>query len=175
MTELSIHTSQPLNSLIFNNNLCLLIYRTGKISPEGSEFQPGLTESWTLDRLMMDYFSRTFSGHFCRNGRQKFLAYQIRFSMIFTNADKSYLAYPYPTCGIDKQVAQRAMIAHLSPMCQGQISFQKTYKWAMETNGNSYKLLCLTWLPATLMMIRSKMNELAWRHHFPIISLWEIF
>ena len=20
-----------------------------------------------------------------------------------------------------------------------------------------------------------KMNELAWRHHFPIISLWEIF
>ena len=28
---------------------------------------------------------------------------------------------------------------------------------------------------ATLMMIRSKINELAWRHHFPIISLWEIF
>ena len=25
-----------------------------------------------------------------------------------------------------KQVAQRATIAHLSPMCQGQISFQKT-------------------------------------------------
>ena len=24
-------------------------------------------------------------------------------------------------------------------------------------------------------MIRSKMNELEWRHHFPIISLWEIF
>ena len=34
-----------------------------------------------------------------------------------------------------KQVAQRATIAHLSPMCQGQISFQKTYKWAMETTG----------------------------------------
>ena len=33
------------------------------------------------------------------------------------------------------QVAQRATIAHLSPMCQGQISFQKTYKWAMETKG----------------------------------------
>ena len=40
---------------------------------------------------------------------------------------------------------------------------------------NSYKLLCLSWLPATLMMIWSKMNELAWRHHFLIISLWEIF
>ena len=31
-------------------------------------------------------------------------------------------------------------------------------------------------MPATnLMIIRSKMNELAWRHHFPIISVWEIF
>ena len=28
---------------------------------------------------------------------------------------------------------------------------------------------------ATLMMIRLKMNELAWRHHFPIISLWDFF
>ena len=27
-----------------------------------------------------------------------------------------------------------------------------------------------SWLPATLMMIRSKMNELAWRQHFPIVS-----
>ena len=55
-----------------------------------------------------------------------------------------------------KQVAQRATIAHLSPMCQGQISFQKTYKWAMETRGpksNSSELLCLSWLPATLMTI----------------------
>ena len=77
-----------------------------------------------------------------------------------------------------KQVAQRATVAHLSPMCQGQISFQKTYKWAMETRGpnsNSSALLCLSWLPATLMMIRSKMNELAWRHHFPFVSLWEFF
>ena len=58
------------------------------------------------------------------------------------------------------------------------LSFQKTYTWAMETRGpksNSSELLCLSWLPATLMMIRSKMNDLAWRHHFPIISLTEIF
>ena len=77
-----------------------------------------------------------------------------------------------------KQVAQRASIAHLSPMCQGQIFFHKTYKWAMETRGpktNSSELLCLSWLPETLMMIRSKMNELAWRHHFPVISLWNFF
>ena len=39
---------------------------------------------------------------------------------------------------------------------------------------NSTELLCLSWLPATLMMIRSKMNKLACQHYFPIISLWEI-
>ena len=80
-----------------------------------------------------------------------------------------------PHCLILEQVAQRATIAHLSPMC---LSFKKTYKWAMETRGpnsNLSELLCLSWLPATLMMIRSKMNEPAWRHHFPIISRWEIF
>ena len=35
--------------------------------------------------------------------------------------------------GVEEQVAQRATIAHLSPMCQGQISFKKTYTLAMET------------------------------------------
>ena len=29
-------------------------------------------------------------------------------------------------------------------------------------------------LPATLMMIRSKMNELAWRHHFPILNFLDL-
>ena len=55
---------------------------------------------------------------------------------------------------------------------QGQV----TPKWVVwfGPNSNSTKLLCLSWLPATLMMIQSKVNELAWRHHFPIISLWEI-
>ena len=56
--------------------------------------------------------------------------------------------------------------------------FIKTYKWTKEIRGpksNSPELLCLSWLPATLLIIRSKMNELAWRHHFFIISLWEIF
>ena len=39
-------------------------------------------------------------------------------------------------------------------------------------NSNSSELLCLSWLPATLMIIRSKMNELhvAWRQQFPIVS-----
>ena len=56
---------------------------------------------------------------------------------------------------------------------QGQV----TPKWVVwfVPKSNSTKLLCLSWLPATLMIIRSKMNELARRHHFPIISLWEIF
>ena len=53
---------------------------------------------------------------------------------------------------------------------------QATPKWEVwfGPKSNSTKILCLSWLPATLMMIRSKMNELAWRHHFPIISLWEV-
>ena len=50
----------------------------------------------------------------------------------------------------------------------------KTYKWAMETRGpksNSSVLLCLSWLPATLMTTWSKMNELECRRHVPILSL----
>ena len=56
---------------------------------------------------------------------------------------------------------------------QGQV----TPKWVVWFGPklNSTELLCLSWLPATLMMIRSEMNELAWRQHFPIVSLWEIF
>ena len=56
---------------------------------------------------------------------------------------------------------------------QGQV----TPKWVIwfGPKSNSTELLCLSWLPATLMMIQSKMNKLAWRHHFSIISLWEIF
>ena len=48
----------------------------------------------------------------------------------------------------------------------------------METRGqksNSLELLCLSWLPATLMIIWLKMNELARWHQFSIISLWELF
>ena len=56
---------------------------------------------------------------------------------------------------------------------QGQV----TPKWVVwsSPNSNSTKLLCLSWVPATLMMIWPKMNELAWRQHFPIISLWKFF
>ena len=52
-----------------------------------------------------------------------------------------------------------------------------TQKWLIRSswNSNSSEILCLSWLPASLTKIRSKLNELAWRHHFPIISLWEIF
>ena len=74
------------------------------------------------------------------------------------------------TWSLKADEAQRATIAHLSQMCHGQISFKKTYKWAMKTRGpklNSSELLCLSWFPATLMMIQSKMIELAWSHHFP--------
>ena len=52
-----------------------------------------------------------------------------------------------------------------------------TLEWQIRSglNLNSSKILCLSWLPASLTKIQSKMNELAWRHHFPIISQWEIF
>ena len=44
---------------------------------------------------------------------------------------------------------------------------QATPKWAVYfgPKSNLTELLCLSWLPAHLMMIRSKMNELAWRHY----------
>ena len=56
------------------------------------------------------------------------------------------------------------------------IQGQATAKWEFWSGpkSNSSELLCLPWLLASLM-IWSKMNELAWRQHFPIISLWEIF
>ena len=72
------------------------------------------------------------------------------------NYDNTFYFYPLFVAQFVKQVAKRATIAHLSPMCQGQISFQKTHKWAMETRGpksNVSELLCLSWLPATLMTI----------------------
>ena len=59
-------------------------------------------------------------------------------------------------------------------VAQGQV----TPNWVVwfGPKSSSTELLCLSWLPATkLIMIRSKMNELAWRHHFPIISVWAIF
>ena len=57
------------------------------------------------------------------------------------------------------------------------IQGQVTPTWVVwcGPKSNSSELLCLSWLPATLMMIRSKTNELAWRQHFLIRSLWEIF
>ena len=56
---------------------------------------------------------------------------------------------------------------------QGQV-IPKWVAWSC-LKSNSSQLLCLSWLPATLMIFRSKMNELAWRQHFPIISLWDFF
>ena len=57
------------------------------------------------------------------------------------------------------------------------IQGQVTPKLEVLSGPKSYssELLCLSCLPATLMMIRSKMNELAWRQDFPIVSLREIF
>ena len=42
-------------------------------------------------------------------------------------------------------------------------------------NLNSFKLSCMSSLPARMKMIEAKMKELEWSQHFPIISLWEFF
>ena len=52
---------------------------------------------------------------------------------------------------------------------QGQI----TLEFVMVSN--SSKLLCMSLLPARIRMIQSKMKELEWSQHFPIISLWVFF
>ena len=50
------------------------------------------------------------------------------------------------------------------------IQGQGTPKWVVWSGpkSNSSELLCLSWFPATSMMIRSKMNELAWSSIFPL-------
>ena len=71
------------------------------------------------------------------------------------NANVSSFEFSPVTEAQVKQVAQRATIAHLSPMCQGQISFQKHINgpWKPEARNQTSELLCLSWLPATLMTI----------------------
>ena len=56
---------------------------------------------------------------------------------------------------------------------QGQI----TPKWLVwsDQNSNSSEILCMSWLSASLTKIRSIMNVLARRHHFPIIVYENLF
>ena len=44
-----------------------------------------------------------------------------------------------------------------------------TLKWILQSswNLNSYEMLGLSWIPASLAKIRSKMTEKRWRYHFP--------
>ena len=113
---------------------------------------------------------------------------------------------------LHRQVAQRATIAHLSPMCQGQISFQKiqthpsfnacscymkvskgsNQKQQRKSgntifsiirsigvflrrsravvrsgrNSNSFIILCMFLLPASLKKIGSISTEITWWHRF---------
>ena len=101
--------------------------------------------------------------------------------VLIQSASKHYAAFPPPPVmlhikfdqdwpiGLRDIEVQKCKIF----VIQGQV----TPKWVVWSGpkSNSSELLCLSWLPATLMMIRSKMNKLAWRQHFPIISLWEFF
>ena len=52
-----------------------------------------------------------------------------------------------------------------------------TRKWLVRPgrNSNVFMILWLSWLPASLTKIRSIINLLAWKHHLPILSLWDYF
>ena len=56
---------------------------------------------------------------------------------------------------------------------QGQITLESVA--VSGRNLNSSKLSCISSLSARMKMIQSKMNELEWSQHFPIISLWGFF
>ena len=99
--------------------------------------------------------------------------------VLIQSASKHYAAFPHPSDATHKILSRLAnWLRDIKVqkckifVIQGQV----TPKWVVWSSlkSNSSVILCLSWLPATvMMMIRSQMNELAWRHHFPIINLWE--
>ena len=74
----------------------------------------------------------------------------------------------WPTGFRDIQVQKREIF-----VTQGQV----TPKWVVRLAQNQTRPRCnaCPGYPATLMMIRSNINKLALRQHFPIISLWKIY
>ena len=67
----------------------------------------------------------------------------------------------------NKQVAQRATIAHLSPMCQGQISFQK---FRTHPSFNA----CSCYMKVSKGS-NQKQQEKKWKHHFPHYKSMGVF
>ena len=56
---------------------------------------------------------------------------------------------------------------------QGQITLESVV--VSGQNLNSSQLSCMSFLPARMKVIESKMKKLEWSQHFPIISLWGFF
>ena len=77
----------------------------------------------------------------------------------------------------DPKKNERTMSWTMSSMAffnnQGQITL-KCLVWSGQ-NSNSSEIICLSRLPASLTKIRSIMNVLAWRNHFPIIVYGKFF
>ena len=92
------------------------------------------------------------------------------------SAPKPYIAFPHPNDAAHK------IWSRLANWLQ-RYSSSKVWNFRHSRASNSKMSglirpkikLDRAFMPVLLMMIRSKMNELAWRHHFPIISLWEFF
>ena len=126
----------------------------------------------------------TFSlgiGHSSEGSGETALMCRLFWTFVVRKCDDTFL---FGAAHINKQVAQRATIAHLRPMCQGQISFkknktkkkqQKTYKWAVGNQRLEIELI-QAFMPVLVTSNfddDSIKNEWAWRHHFPIV--WEMF
>ena len=130
------------------------------------------TRSKATEKRWRHHFHHYMSmGAFCCHGHQSFDPICLKTLCSFSPIPVMLLIkfdQDWPTDLRDIQVWKCKIFA-----IQGQV----TPKWVVWSGpkSNSSELLCLSWSPATLMMIRLKMNELAWRQHFPIISLWEIF
>ena len=110
-------------------------------------------------------------GAFCCHGHQSF--YPVCLKTLCSLSPPPVMQHinfdqDWPTGLRDIQVRKCKMFG-----TQGQV----TPEWVVRfgPKSNLTQLLCLSWLPANLMMIRSNMNELAWRQYFPIISLWGFF
>ena len=101
--------------------------------------------------------------------------------VLIQSAQKPYAAFPPPQWCYTKNLIKIGQLAsEIFKFKSVKFSSHKgnvTPKWVVwfGPKSNSTELLCLSWLPATLMMIWLKMNEIAWRHNFPIISIWEMF
>ena len=135
----------------FNPSKCQIIIVTSRVPPT----PPSLQTQYILHRQVLEVVSTArYLG---------WISPVTHVHRITTNASTSLRFVKRNV----KQVAQRATIAHLSPMCQGQISFKK-----IRTHPSFNACSCY-------MKVSKRSNQKQQRKSgntiFPIISLWGYF